>query len=288
MTDEAITSPSDSPPAEAWSVSSGFDAPESACFDPLSKFIFVSNVAGDPAAKNGKGWISKLDTSGKVIAAQWVSGLKAPKGMRTYKNTLWVSGVDELVGIDIPSGQISNRIKIDGAKFLNDMAIDNDGNLFVSDTFGNKIYKLADGKPSVLAEGDELEHPHGLLVHDDLLIVASIGDTVPDPSNSQSENASDAKSPGHLYSINLATKKKERVAPQLFGTLSGVELDGSGGYYVSDFAAGKVYRATSDGAVTLLLEGFKGAADIGIVDSDQLLVVPRMLENKVTAYKLGS
>jgi hypothetical protein len=269
----------DSPPTEAWTVSTGLENPESAYYDPVSKLIFVSNVAGNPSEKDGRGWISKLDTSGKMIDAQWVKGFNAPKGLRSYKDTLWVADIDELVAIDIGKGTVSKRVKIDGAKFLNDVAIDNDGAVYVSDTFGQKIYKVVDGKPTVFAEGDQLEFPNGVLVHDDLLIVVGLGNT--------DKSTPGPHFPGHIFSLDLATKKKELIAQQPLGTLDGVELDGSGGYYVSDYAAGKIYRVSSDGAVTLLLEGFKGSADIGVADSVQLLLVPRMEENKVTAYKLS-
>jgi hypothetical protein len=269
----------DSPPTEAWTVSSGLENPESAYYDPISKFIFVSNVAGNPAEKDGRGWISKLDASGRMLEAQWVKGLNAPKGLRSYKDKLWVADIDELIAVDVAKGAISKRVKINGAKFLNDVAIDNDGILYVSDTFGQKIYKVTDGKPAVFVESDELEYPNGVLVHDDQLIVVGLGNT--------DKSTPGPHLPGHIFSLDLATKKKELIAQQPLGTLDGVELDGSGGYYVSDFAAGKIYRITSDGAVTLLLEGFKGPADIGMADSLQLLLVPQMEESKVTAYKLS-
>jgi hypothetical protein len=66
--------------------------------------------------------------------------------------------------------------------------------------------------------------------------------------------------------------------------LDGVELDGSGGYFVSDWMTSKVYRVTSTGEATAVISGLKGPADIGVIDSKGLLLVPRMLEDKVTAY----
>ena len=50
---------------EVWRVQ-GLSNPESALFDPVAKIIYVSNVAGGPGDKDGKGFISRLSTEGKV------------------------------------------------------------------------------------------------------------------------------------------------------------------------------------------------------------------------------
>ncbi len=267
----------DTPPTEAWTVSTGLNHPACAYYDSPSKSIFVSNASDGAASPKPSGWISKLDPSGKMVVEHWAEKLNAPQGMRSASGILWVADVDEIVGIEIRSGHTSKRIKIDGAKLLKDVAVDNDGNLYVSDLEGQKIYKVSQGKPEIFAEGDELEHPAGLLLHDELLVVAAMGNT----------DEKGAGPPGHLYSLDLSTGRKDTIAHNLAGALGGVELDGSGGYYVSDVRAGKIYRVSSEGEVTLLVEGFKGPADIGIADGDQLLLVPQALENKLTAYKLA-
>ncbi|MCU0873254.1 MAG: hypothetical protein MUE50_13015, partial [Pirellulaceae bacterium] len=55
---------------------------------------------------------------------------------------------------------------------------------------------------------------------------------------------------------------------------------------VSDWSAGKIFYIRQEGTVTLLMQLPKGSADLGYVPDKQLLLVPQMLENKITAYQL--
>src|SRR5262249_14586939 len=220
-----------SPPAAAasvtddakWAVSEGINTPESVYVDTDSGFIFVSNINGMPDQRDGNGYISKLSADGKMITAQWVTGFNAPKGLRSYKGTLWTADLDEVIGIDIASGKISSRTKLDGAKFLNDVACGADGTVYVSDTVASRIYAVKDGKGSVFAEGDDIEYPNGLLVEGDKLVVAGWGKPEADFTT---------KVPGRLFSLDLKTKKKTLITPEPFGNTDGIESDGQGGYIV--------------------------------------------------------
>ena len=80
------------------------------------------------------GHISRLAADGKVVNAKWATGLNAPKGLRSVGGTLWVTDIDEVVAIEIASGRITSRVKIDGAKFLNDLATAPDGTVYASDS----------------------------------------------------------------------------------------------------------------------------------------------------------
>lgn len=271
------------PRIEPWSMSEGLNAPESAYFDTASGMLFVSQVGllpnGTPMDKDGNGVISKLSRDGKVIAAKWVTGLNSPKGLRSHGGTLWVADVDELVAIDIGGGAIKSRTKVDGAKFLNDVATGPDGTVYVSDMITSKIHSIKDGKVGTVAEGDQLEHPNGLLVEGGNLIVAAWGKPEPDFST---------KVPGHLYRINLATGAKTLITPKPTGNLDGVESDGRGGYVVSDWMAGKVFHIAANGDTRLLKQFKQGAADIAYLPSTRTLIVPHMLENRVQAYDVST
>ncbi len=263
-----------------WTVTESVQSPESAYFHEESGFLFVSNVVGEATAKDGQGWISKLDMNGKVLEPQWISGLNAPKGMRASGNTLWVSDIDQVVSIEIPTGKIKSKVAVKGAKFLNDVAVGPKGEVYVSDMLTGKIHVIRGGKASVFMAGDKLESPNGLLVVDGKLFVAGWGEKMkPDFST---------KTPGHLYSLDLATKKKTLVTLQPLGHLDGLERREDGSFVVTDWMAGKVYSVGADGKSQVLLEGFKGAADIGIIPESKTLIVPRMGENQVTAYHLGN
>jgi len=148
-----------------WSVTEGMDSPESVFWDPRSGFVFVSQIGGQAAERDGNGRISKLTLDGKVVAADWVQGLNAPKGLRSSGGTLYAADIDQVVGVDIASGRITSRITIEGAQVLNDLATAPDGTIYTSDSFANRIYAIKNGKPSVFFEGDAVPMPNGVLAN---------------------------------------------------------------------------------------------------------------------------
>ncbi len=263
------------PDGARWMITDGVNAPESAYIDSGSGFIFVSQIGGAPDQRDGNGSISKLNNDGTVNNASWVSGLNAPKGLRSHNGTLWTADLDEVIGIDIAMGTVTSRTKIEGAKFLNDVAIGSDGTVYVSDTIGSVIYAVKDGKSSIFAQGDDIEYPNGLLVEGDRLVVGGWGKPEPDFST---------KVPGRLFTLDLKTKKKTPITAEPTANIDGLESDGQGGYIVSDFMAGKIMRIGTDGTVTLLKQLKQGTADIAYVPATKQVIVPHLSENKIAAY----
>ena len=260
-----------------WSDAESFSAPESVYYNSADKTLYISNVVGAGDKKDGKGWISKIKPDGKVVSVKWVDKLNAPKGMRSQNGTLWVSDIDRVVAIDIKSGKIKSSINIAGSKFLNDIAIAPDDTVYVSDTQGATIYKIKDGKASVFLTGEILEAPNGLLYKDGKLYVAGWGKGIkPDWSTTDV---------GRIYCIDLKTKKMTYITKKPLGNLDGLEMDSDGNFIVSDWVAGKIYKVDLKGKSKLIFEGKKGIADIAYIPSTQMVVVPQMQENEVTAIK---
>jgi hypothetical protein len=260
----------------AWEVTAGVQSPESVYFDAASGFVFVSNIGdGGPTGKDGDGYLSKLTLDGKVVAAKWITGLNAPKGIRSFAGRLWVSDIDQLIGVDIAPAKIAERVSVPEAEFLNDVACDARGAVYVSDMTKNKIHRYRDGKLSVFAEGEDVESPNGLLVVGKQLVVGGWG-----------ASSGGKTTLGRLFSLDLESGTKTLVTPDPVGNLDGVETVAKGSYLVSDWSAGKIFYIRQEGTVNLLLQLPKGAADLGYVPDKQLLLVPQMLENKVTAYQL--
>ena len=264
--------------SEVWTVTDGIETPESAYFDAASGFIFASQIAGALDGRDGNGRIVKLDGDGNVIAATWATGLNAPKGLRACQGTLWTADLDEVVGIDLASGMVRSRIRIAGAQFLNDVACGADGAVYVSDMMANRIHAIRDGTAAVFAEGGQLEFPNGLLVEGDRLIVGGWG------SQPKADFTTDV--PGHLYALDLATAEKTLLTPKPLGNLDGVESDGRGGYFVSDYIAGTLHQVSGSGESRVIGRFTPGSADIGVVPEAGLVLVPHMNDNRIGAYRL--
>lgn len=253
--------------------------PESAMLDTVGKVLYVTSGNSDSMAKDGDGFISKYSMDGKVLAGKWATGLHAPKGMGISGGHLFVADVDALVEIDLTDGSIVARHSPDGAKLLNDVTVDDQGAVFVSDTMTNTIHRFADGKIDVWVEGDKLPAPNGLLADGANLIVNTWGKF--------SGTGWETTTPGGLMSISLSDKSITPIGDgKGVGNLDGLEAVGDGSYLVSDFMAGTVIRIGADGAASEVMSLGKGTADFAYDPASNTLFVPNMITNTLTAYKL--
>jgi hypothetical protein len=276
-------------PAAVWSIAADMAAPESAYFDAASNALFVSNINGQVLEKDGNGYISRLTPEGKVVNARWAAGLHAPKGMRSVAGTLWVSDIDEVVGIEIASGRITSRVRVDGAQFLNDLATAPDGTVYVADSQLSRIYAVKDGKSSIFVEGgDVVEQPNGLLVDGRRLILGTIG---PAPAAGAGGGRGGGRGrgagvSGKLLAFDLQTKQRTQVTMEPVGGIDGIEPDGRGGYLITDVFGSRLLHVAADGAVRTLLTFPQAGADFGYILTRRLAVVPFLFGNSVSAYDL--
>jgi sugar lactone lactonase YvrE len=247
-----------------WESEASFKVPESVYFDKARKVLYVANIDGEPWGKDGAGSIGKLGLDGKVIAAEWVKGLNAPKGMAISKGTLWVNDLGEVVGIDIAKGTISTRIPIAGASRLNDMTADDKGVLYVSDSETKRVHTIDGTTVTTLLEN--LKGPNGLLAHNGSLYLLDAGG---------------------LYQIQ-ADKTLKMLADGMEGGTDGVEPIKGGGFVVTTWG-GVIYHVGADGAKHVLLDGRPtktNSADLGFDPDTKTLYVPTFFKNTVAAYEL--
>lgn len=264
---------------DAWRAG-GLAAPESVVYDADSNTLYVSNMnGGDFAAKDGNGYVSKLDMNGNVIVQKWVEGLNSPKGLDIVNGHLYIADVEQLVEADLASGEVLNRYDAPGAVLLNDVVTSPDGRVFASATMQNAIYQLKDGKFDVFLQDPALEGPNGLIVNADQgkLIVAAVGDL---------SNGFDKRQPSNVKVVDLTTKEiSDFGSHEPIGGLDGLEPVGDGGYLVTDYFAGKLLKVMPDGKVETLKQLTAGSADLEYIPSKGLIIVPLMNDGALAAFK---
>lgn len=260
---------------EAWRTSAELQQPESVVFDAKRNILYVSNVSGEPLGKDGQGFISRVSPDGKIVELRWIEGMNAPKGMAIHGDTLYVSDIDTLIEIDLDTGKISRRHPVSGAKFLNDVAADQAGNIYVSDMQTDTIYRLKDGRIESWLKDAALAGPNGLYAEGEHLVLGAWG--------AADEQA--AKTPGHLKRIDLKTKRITSIGSgKPLGNLDGVEGDGQGNYFVTDWVAGTLLHVTGDGTANTLQVLAQGSADLEYIADRSLLIIPMMNDNRLLAF----
>lgn len=256
----------------------GFQNPESVVYDDARDVLYVSNVNGDATNKDGNGTISKVSLDGKLLDAAWVDGLDAPKGLAISGDKLYVADIDTLVEIDIETANVKNRYVVDDAKFLNDVAADDKGNIYVSDMFMNRIHRLQGVQFDIWVEGEELENPNGLHFAEDDIMVGSWG---------KMTDGFATETPGHLKRISLKDKHISSVGDGTpVGNLDGVEGTEDTGFYVTDWMSGGLLLISRKGEVSKLLDLNQGSADHEFIENKNMIFIPMMNDNVLNAYEV--
>ena len=256
----------------------GLEQPESVIQDPATGAIYVSNIAGAIMQKDGNGFIAKLKPDGTLIARQWIKGLNAPTGMALHDRTLYVVDVEELIEINVASGEIVKRYPAKGAIFLNDVAVGEDGTVYASDTPMNTIWRLKDGSFEPWFANDVLNGPNGLLVQGGKLIVASFGKL---PGEGQKQEL------GGLLAVDLEKQAVSMIGNNdKLGNLDGLQALQPGAYLVTDWAAGGLYRIDAKGKFERLIKLGKGSADLTYLPDQKMALIPIMLSNSLVVYTL--
>ncbi len=262
----------------AWQTDAVFQQPESVVYDAKRDVLFVSNVNGNPNEANGLGYISQVSLSGEMVKQHWLDGLNAPKGLAIIGNKLYVADINELVEIDLKSNKIIKRYLAPDAIFLNDVAADAAGNVYVSDMMTNTLHRLVKGQFEIWLHDAKLEAPNGLLVEGNQLIVGSWG-------NMTDGFATDIA--GHLKTINIKTKQIQSLGDAFpAGNLDGVEADGNGNYFATDWMNGKLLHITPEGISTTLIKLDQGSADHTVLLDKGLIIIPMMLTNDLITYRI--
>jgi hypothetical protein len=246
-----------------WETPDVFLTNESIHYEASNGQLYVANIEGEPAGKDGVGSISILSTSGEIIDKEWVTGLNAPKGMTVMDGRLYVTDIDVLVEIDLASGNILNTYSVDGAQFLNDA--DSDGQrVYFSDMRANKILYLENGNIQTFAENQP--NINGLRVGADKT----------------------------LYGLDAEGLKKYN-SDGTFSVINAVVTGGDGlividaDTFLASRWKGEIYLI-QNGQETLLLDTTaeeSNTADIGFIPGDDIVVVPTFFKNKVVAYQLN-
>lgn len=252
-----------------WESDTTLRTPESVLFEPGQNVLYVACINGSPKMENKSSYIAKVGLDGKVIKLKFTDNLNSTKGMGIMGNKLYVTEMTQVAEIDLATGKILNQYPIEGAKFLNDIAIDTKkGVVYVTDSNDSKVWAITNGKASLVMSGAPLKGTNGLLFENNQLLIGN-GD-------------------GSLLSLDPATKQLGTIAKGM-GGIDGIVALGNKTYMVTEWG-GKIWYIRADGTTELKMDtsGQKiNSADIGYNPKTKILFVPTFFHNTVKAYSLN-
>ncbi len=243
---------------------SGFEQPEGAALAPDGGY-FISNIGpGDSGAKDGNGYISKLNADGSVANAKFAAGMDGPAGLAVHEGVLYAADRDGVAMFDAATGAAKGKVLIENPGFLNDMTVWK-GDVLVSDSGTATIHKITADGASVLASSEGWAGINGILGDGDRLLITTMTE-------------------GKL--IEFRGADSETVIAAGMVDADGVGLVPGGGYLVSSWP-GEIHHVSEDGAVTLLVD----TKTAGILQNDlnvygDIVIVPNWEPGTVTAWRI--
>lgn len=251
-----------------WETDQVLRIPESVFYNQQDNMLYVSNINGKSNAKDGNGFISKVSLNGEVKKLKWAEGMDAPKGMGRSGDFLFVTDVDEVHKISFQTGEIVKSYLVEEAKFLNDIAVDEAGDVYVSDMQTSKIYRIKNNSINLWLSDEQLNRTNGLYTTDSFLYVGMAD---------------------QIIQVDYNTKK---ITPfiQNTGGVDGLELFSGSHFLFSDWQ-GRVYSASPEQSIVKLLDTRsvdKNAADIEFIKGKNILLVPTFMANTVSAYQISA
>jgi sugar lactone lactonase YvrE len=260
----------------------GLATPENLVYDSLSDVILIANMNGGSAAQRGRGFITRMSPEGAVLTLKWIDGsnpataLDAPKGLALRGDTLYVVDIGRIRLFDRLTGAALGERAVPGAA-LNDLVFDGAGNLYVTDTGGDRsgaapatdgssaeasdttghidgVFRVdAAGAASAVARGTRLERPDGIEHDGTGLLIAPIGGTA-------------------IYRLDAAGVRTPFVDIPT-GSLDGLYRLPDGTLLVTSWDGHAVYEVSPAGRVQTLITDIDSPAGIGIdTRRNQLLI----------------
>lgn len=242
---------------------------ESAVYDKANNRIYASLIGNREA---GDGSIATVSIDGKLINKTFVKGLNDPKGIAITKDRLFVSDNKVLVEADITTGEVLKRHTAESVQFLNDVAIDANGNVYASDTRTSEIYRLdTKGNFELWLANEALDRPNGLLIQGNTMYVASWG---------AGENG------GAVSKINM-TDKSIKTISSVIGNLDGIRPYDKDHMVISDWRSGNIHLIDANGKTERILTVGQSVGDIAYIKEKNLLLLPMNRQSRLLFYKLN-
>jgi outer membrane protein assembly factor BamB len=249
---------------------------ESCVYDPVRNLIVVMNAGVPQNMQKNDGYVSLLNPDGSVHTTKWIGAsrkgltLNHPLGTAIHNGTLYTADIDVVRTFDLASGKPGRAYPVKGATFLNGIAVNKEGTIFVSNSKPeSRVYKItANGDVSLFVDGKPLDIPNGVAIDQDgNVVVVNVGNN-------------------DVMTFDPANGKLLRTEHAAEGGNDGLVILPDGTKYVSSVRFGSVSKIRPGKPAKVIASGIPSAASMGYDSKQKQLIIPMNNNNAVAFIKL--
>jgi len=239
--------------------------PESVVFDePRDRYI-VSNW-GD-----GTIVVINRDSTQNYFSTEFLNRFQIA-GLYIYGDTLLCAagnGTDAgLLALNIATAELLFRVPIPEIGLPNDIVVDNEDNIYITDYWGDRLYKISNHIPSEMIIPGVLGNPNGMLYDEPnnrLLIISVSGSGAP------------------VLAVSLIDSSVSTIISTGFVGTDGITQDADGNYYISEWTNDRIYKYDHNFSVPaeIFSHGNDDPADIYYDTINNIIAIPNFSSNTV-------
>lgn len=246
------------------STSAQYNSPESITYDSLGKRYLVSNTSSSK--------IVQRDLNGNVTDFVTVGG--SIHGVTVHNGKAYVCNGTRVRGYDLTSATEVFNVLISGSTFLNDLAIDNSGMIYVSDFTTRRIYKLNSNNSEYwIYIANTTNTPNGVYVDTprNRLLICCWGSSAP------------------VKAVSFADSSIVNLITTPYSNCDGISLDRNDNVYISTWGIQSVvkYDINFSSAPTIAASSLSNPADIYVNKWTDTLAIPNASNSTVTFVYLN-
>lgn len=242
---------------------SQYSSPESITYDTTGKRYFISNTSSSK--------ILQRDRQGNITDFVTVGG--SIHGVTVHNGRVYVCNGTRVRGYDLITAAEVFNVLISGSTFLNDLAIDNSGMMYVSDFNGRRIYKVNTSNNEYwIYVPATTNQPNGVYVDAprNRLLVCCWGGSAP------------------VKSVNFADSSITNIITTPYSNCDGISLDRNNNVYISTWGIQSVVRYDINfvNPPVVVASSLSNPADIYVNKLTDTLAIPNAGNSTVAFFLL--